>query len=134
MALLDVDRRTLRLFALPDLVAIVAFVIVGEYQHGRLAASAANPRHLLGVLVPFVVGWAIAAPLLRAYSARTNGLRGLVGWTVLAWLAADVVGQALLATGAFSIGFDPVFLVVVAIFGSLFLLIARGVTHAIARR
>ncbi|MBP1955599.1 hypothetical protein J2752_002522 [Halarchaeum rubridurum] len=134
MSFLDVDSRTVRAFALADLVAIVAFVLVGEYQHGMLAYTATHPLRLLGVLAPFLVGWLVAAPLGRAYSTRTHGPRGLVGWTVLSWLAADALGQALLGTGAFPIGYDPVFAVVVAVFGSLFLLITRGVAYAAVLR
>ncbi|MBP2250920.1 hypothetical protein J2754_001237 [Halarchaeum solikamskense] len=134
MSLLDVDRRTVRTFALADLVAIVAFVLVGEYQHGMLVYTATHPLRFLGVLAPFLVGWIAAAPLLRAYSVRTHDPRGLVGWTLASWLAADVLGQALLLSGAFPIGYDPIFAVVVAVFGSLFLLLTRGVAYATLRR
>jgi len=129
MSLLNVDRRTVRTFALADLVAIVAFVLVGEHQHGMLAYTATHPLRFLGVLAPFLIGWIVAAPLLRAYSTRTHAPRGLVGWTVASWLTADVIGQALLFSGVFPIGYDPIFAVVVAVFGSLFLLITRGVTY-----
>ncbi|GAA0302394.1 DUF3054 domain-containing protein [Halarchaeum salinum] len=130
MSLLDVDRRTVRTFAIADLLAIVAFVLVGEFQHGMLAYSLTHPLRFLGVLAPFLVGWVVAAPLCRAYSTRTDAARGLVGWTVASWLVADALGQALLLTGAFPVGYDPVFAVVVAVFGTLFLLLARGVVCA----
>ncbi|GGL21326.1 hypothetical protein GCM10009037_00730 [Halarchaeum grantii] len=132
MSLLDVDRRTLRLFALPDAAAILAFVLVGEYQHSMLAYSLTHPLRLVGVLLPFVGAWAVVAPALRAYSARARSWRGLLGWTVLSWLVADALAQALLASRLFPIDFDPIFAVVVAVFGTLFLLVARGLAFAVA--
>ncbi|WP_435096485.1 DUF3054 domain-containing protein [Halarchaeum sp. P4] len=134
MSLLDVDRRTVRLFVLPDLVAILAFVLVGEYQHEMLAYTLTHPLRFLGVVAPFLVGWAVAASVLRAYSTRARSWRGLIGWTLLSWVVADALAQGLLLTGIFPIDFNEVFAVVVAVFGGLFLCIARGVTFFAASR
>jgi len=127
MTLLDVDRRTLRLFVLPDLVAILAFVFVGELQHGMLGFDAARPLRFLAVAAPFLIGWAIAGPVLGAYGASARTARGLLGWSVLAWVGADVLAQVLLATGAFPEVVDPIFFVVAGVFGGVFLLVARGI-------
>lgn len=132
MSLLDVDGRSLRLYALPDAVAIVAFVLVGELQHDYLAADAANPLRFVAVLAPFLVGWVLVAPPLGAYGPDVRSPRGLLGWTLLGWVGGDVVAQLLLATGLFPDAPDVQFFAVTAVFGGLFLLVARGVALGVS--
>jgi len=134
MSILTVDRETVRLFAAADAVAILAFVLAGEYQHSMLAYDAANPLRFVAVVAPFAVAWVVAAPLLRAYGPGARSWRGLFGWTLLSWLGADVLAQILLLSGVFPIGFDPVFAAVVAGFGTLFLWIARSAALLASRR
>lgn len=127
MRLFEVDGRALRAFVLADVVAIVAFVFVGEYQHGMLGLDAATPLRFVAVTAPFLIGWAVAGPSLGAYSAAALRPRGALARGALAWLAADVLAQGLLFTGAFPEVPNRVFFVVTAIFGGVFLLVARGV-------
>jgi len=133
MSILEVDRRTLRLFAPGDVLAILAFVFVGELQHGMLAFDASSPLRYVAVVAPFLVAWAILAPVLGAYSDSARTARGLVAWTALAWIGADLLAQGLLATGAFPETADPVFFVVAGLFGGLFLLVARGLSLLASR-
>lgn len=70
-----------------DLLAIVAFTLIGIYSHhGRLPSWA----HFLGVFLPFTVGWYGLAFLTRLYTNRP--LRGAF-W--LTWFMGCAVGVML---------------------------------------
>lgn len=96
--LFDVDPRTVRLFVVGDVVAILAFVVAGELSHGRPLALG----RVAGVAVPFLVGWALVGTAVGVYGrgVRASAPR-LVVATTIGWLGADAVGQAIRATAAF---------------------------------
>jgi len=124
----DVDRRTVARFAVGDVVAILAFVTVGEYQHNEYLFSASRlpelGAHLAGAGIPFLVGWIVGSWALSAYGDLDSWQR-LVGTTLGAWLVADVVGQLLRGTAAFPGDASVTFFAVAGLFGAVFLLIWR---------
>lgn len=124
----DVNRRTVTRLAVGDVVAILAFVTVGEYQHNEYLFSASRlpelAAHLVGTGVPFLAGWVLGAWALSAYGDVESRTR-LVGTTVSAWLVADVVGQLIRGTAAFPGDASITFFAVAGLFGAVFLLAWR---------
>lgn len=110
--LLDFDSAVFARLALGDLLAILAFVVLGERQHN--VDPVANPDVVLGTLLPFLVGWIVFALLLGAYgSAAFDGeVAHSFARTAAAWLGADLLAQALRATETFRGDADPVFFLV----------------------
>lgn len=121
MDLFDVDDRTARLFVLGDVLAILAFVVVGELSHG--IDPLAQSVYVAGTAAPFVVGWAFAGSALGAYAARAReSLRAGLPRAFLAWLVADAVAQALRALPFFHGDAAFTFYLVAAVFGGALLL------------
>jgi hypothetical protein len=121
MNLIDANGRAFVRFLPGDLLAILAFVLVGELQHGGLGA-----QRYAGALLPFLVGWLVVAPILGAYSSNAlESSRSALLLAVTTWLGADLVGQLLRGTATFPGNASPQFFVVAFVFGSLFLAAAR---------
>ncbi len=116
-------RTSNALLAAGDLLALLAFVLVGQADHQTL--SAANP--LLGALpnvASLAIPWFVLAFLLRAYprGASAPALPGFLGRSALAWVIAAPIGlvirMLLLGRG----GIPIPFLLVTLAAGGLFLL------------
>jgi hypothetical protein len=124
MNLVDADGRAFVRFLPGDLLAILAFVLVGELQHGGLTA-----QRYAGALVPFLVGWLVTAPSFGAYSSDTlESTRSALILAVTTWLGADLIGQGLRGTATFPGEANPQFFVVAFVFGGLFIVAARFAT------
>ncbi|MGB9985940.1 DUF3054 domain-containing protein [Salarchaeum japonicum] len=126
----EFDRRTVRRFAAGDVLAVFAFVTVGEYQHNPFLFQPSQAGdlavQLAGAAVPFLAGWLVGSWALGAYGGRvTDSWLRLGGATVGGWLVADVIGQLLRSTAFFPGDASPVFFAVTATFGALFLLAWR---------
>lgn len=117
-----VDRsETTAILAVGDLVAIAAFVLLGAvFGHGE---SPANVGRHVGTLLPFLIGWIVAAMLGSLYTtdAHRSVLRA-ISWTVPAWITAAVIALLLRATSLFHGSFSPPFLLVSIVTGLVFLL------------
>ncbi|MFB6072818.1 MAG: DUF3054 domain-containing protein [Halobacterium sp.] len=121
MNLVDVDGRAVVRFLPVDLLAVFAFVLLGMLQHGSLTA-----QRYAGVLVPFLVGWLVVAPLAAAYGERAfESTRGALVVGLASWLGADFLAQVLRATEYFPGSADPQFFVVAFVFGGALLSVAR---------
>jgi len=121
MELTDVDERAVTRFLPGDVLAILALVLVGTIQHGSL-----SPQRFAGVLLPFLVGWLAAAPLVGAYSSRAaESSRAALLLAAGTWLAGDLVGQLLRNTSLFPGDADPTFFLVMFLVGALLLSVAR---------
>lgn len=104
----DVSATTAGLFVV-DVALIALFVVLGELQHNPGAVVERTP----GTLVPFLIGWVLAALLAGIYTQPVLGdLRTAVVRTGLAWVGAVVVGQGLRATAVFPGDADPAFVAV----------------------
>ncbi|MFB6082330.1 MAG: DUF3054 domain-containing protein [Halanaeroarchaeum sp.] len=125
---LDLDRDALRRYLTGDLLLIGLFVAMGEVAHGS------NPIAALSswaqTTIAFALGWAIAAPVLGAYSKGTLEFKRLaIGLPVLSWAVADAIAQVLRSTDLFEGDAALSFYLVAFGTGGAFLAIWRYVAH-----
>lgn len=115
-----VDRGTVRTFLAGDLVAILAFVLLGELRHGVDPMTA--PGRVAGVAVPFLLAWLVVGALAGAYApGLRDDARRLVLVALGAWIGAAAVAQVLRGTAAFPGDADPVFFLVTVLVGGALL-------------
>ncbi|AAG19692.1 MULTISPECIES: DUF3054 domain-containing protein [Halobacterium] len=124
MTLTDVDGRAVARFLPGDVVVILVVILAGTLRHGTF-----TPQEYAGVLLPFLIGWLAAAPLVGAYSASTvaSNRRAIV-LAAGTWLAADLIGQLIRNTAAFPGNADPTFFLVMFATVTAGLAIARFIT------
>jgi hypothetical protein len=128
MELTDVDERALTRFLPGDVLAVLALVLVGTVEHGSL-----SPQRYAGVLLPFLVGWLAAAPLVGAYSSRAaESSRAALVLAAGSWLAGDLVGQLLRNTSLFPGNADPAFFLVMFVVGTALLSVVRFASLVVA--
>ncbi|MCS6844535.1 MAG: DUF3054 domain-containing protein [Caldilineales bacterium] len=128
-------RSFLPLLLVGDLLALLAFVLVGQADHRTL--NAANP--VLGALpntLSLAGPWLVLAWLLRAYPrvGRQPTAPAFLGRSALAWLVAAPLGLAIRALWLGRGGIPVPFLLVTLGAGGLFLLGWRLVFWALALR
>ncbi|MFB6133449.1 MAG: DUF3054 domain-containing protein [Halanaeroarchaeum sp.] len=123
---LDFDAAAFRRLAPFDLLAILAFVGIGEVSHG--ARSLGVLPLLVITTATFALGWLAVAPLLGAYGTRTADawLDGTVA-ALPSWPLAAGVAQALRSTTHIPGNAALSFYVISVIFGALLLAGARFV-------
>jgi len=120
----SLDSRALRRYGPVDLVAILAMLWIGELRHGN--DPLVTPLLFVDTLIPFLVGWIVAGYALGAYSAVTmDGYRPAIVQVLVAWFAANVVGQALRATDLFHGGSQLSFFLVMLGFVGIALTVGR---------
>ena len=115
-----------------DAAILVVFAILGRRTHDEATGFAAALA-VLGTVLPFVLGWLAAAPLLGALRGeRTRSLPAMVERSALAWLGAFPIAVAIraLALGRFS----PWTFYVVAFTVPLLMLLAWRTVFALAER
>jgi hypothetical protein len=128
----DVNRGTVKSLLVGDLVALSAFLLIGEISHG--IDPVADAGRVVLVAVPFLLGWVVCGSLAGAYSVGVlDSPRDLLVTTLLGWLLGDAFGQLLRSTATLPGNADPAFFAVAFAFGSVFLLAHRGV-RLVARR
>lgn len=129
----DVSWST-ALLAVGDLVALTAFVAVGQYNHWGTNPFA-TPVRLLGGLVPFLVGWGIVALIGGLYTHDALlGLRRMLSWAIPAWVLGVIVALLLRSTEYFPGNVSGLFPVVATVFGGLLVVGWRGVAATILSR
>ncbi len=116
---IDISSKT-AVLAVGDLSAILLFVAVGEYTHGY------NPLvdvgRVAGTFAPFLIGWLLMAGIAGLYATDAPGTLGSATiLTLLSWVAAVAVAQALRATSVFHGNPALTFAVVSVLVGGLLL-------------
>lgn len=116
-----VERSTTTLWlALGDVLVIAAFLGLGALRHNE--NPLALPLRFADTIAPFLIGWAIVAPLVGVYSPRARqSVRTAVLLTIGAWLGADIIGASLRATSFFHGNAPLSFVAVTFGVGGLFL-------------
>jgi hypothetical protein len=128
MKLTDVDGRAITRFLPGDMLAILGLVLIGTLEHDTLTL-----QRYAGVLLPFLVGWLAAAPLVGAYSTRAaDSTRSALVLAAGTWLLGDLVGQLLRHTSLFPGNADPAFFVVLFLVGAALLSAGRFASLVVA--
>jgi hypothetical protein len=128
MKLTDVDGRAITRFLPGDMLAILGLVLIGTLEHDTLTL-----QRYAGVLLPFLVGWLAAAPLVGAYSTRAaDSTRSALVLAAGTWLVGDLVGQLLRNTSLFPGNADPAFFVVLFLVGAALLSVGRFASLVVA--
>ncbi|MFB6157095.1 MAG: DUF3054 domain-containing protein [Haloferacaceae archaeon] len=96
--------------AVGDVLALALVFSAGAARHNGTAYLLNNPGYWAATLLPFLLGWVVAAPLLGAYSpGAAESAKAAIPLAVRAWVVADVVALALRASPLFHGGVQPVF-------------------------
>ncbi|MUW15426.1 DUF3054 family protein [Halorubrum sp. CBA1125] len=112
------DRGAVPL-AVGDVAAIVTMLTVGTLNHTSAAFLSSNPLYLLEVYAPFMIAWAVLAPLVGAYSAgAVETAKSSIPLVVRSWIPAAVVALALRAL-VFRGGAALTFAVVMVVSGTV---------------
>ena len=112
------DRAAVPL-AVGDLIALIVLLTIGAINHSSVEFLSSNPLYLLEVFAPFLIAWALIAPLVGAYSAgAAETAKSSVPLVIRSWIPAAVVGLALRAF-VFRGGAAPAFVIVMLVLGSL---------------
>lgn len=117
---INVRNRSICVVAIGDILAITAFLAYGLTRHGIDPLQ--FPRHTVLTALPFVSSWLLLAPIAGLYRSRTlrSGRSTLVRTTAV-WISVSLLGSALRSTSFFPGGAPPEFLLVVVVFGAVFL-------------
>ena len=115
-----IDRGAAPL-AVGDVLVVIAFLTAGTLSHTTTQFLVENPLYLAEVLAPFLIGWAVAAPLVGAYSAgAVEAAKSSVPLVVRSWIPAAVIGFVL-RTFVFTGGVAPAFVAITLVGGMVVL-------------
>jgi hypothetical protein len=90
-----VDAAALPL-AVGDLLVLVALLSLGTANHNGVSYLTEQPVGLALTLLPFLVGWVVAATLVGAYSAgAAESAKAAIPLAIRSWVLADVIGIVL---------------------------------------
>lgn len=107
-----------------DVVVIIAFFLVGLYNHGIPAGE--GPLFVLDTIAPFLIAWAVLSPPGGVYHTDTlTSYRETLVRVPVTWALVVVVGGLLRASAYFHGSAPPEFILVNTGFGLLFLLPPR---------
>ena len=124
MSLLRVSRGSIKHFAAGDLLAVIAFVLLGEISHGVLPWSV--PMVVAETTATFLVGWIVVAPVAWAYQpSNRSSIRGAVVTGLVSWAGAAAVANLLRSTSAVHGDASVSFYVVSVLAGGMILAVWR---------
>lgn len=113
-----VDRAAIPL-AVGDVLVLMALLTVGTLSHHPTEFLTNNPLYLLGVFAPFLIGWALAAPIVGAYSAgAAESAKASIPLVVRSWVPAAAIGFVL-REFVFTGGVAVTFVLVIVVLGAL---------------
>lgn len=112
------DRAAVPL-AVGDVLVLITVLTAGTLRHRPADFLLSEPTYLLGVWAPFLIGWALVAPLVGAYSAgAVETAKSSIPLAIRSWIPSLVVAFAL-RVFVFTGGAAPAFVVVMLVTGSL---------------
>ncbi|MFB6080781.1 MAG: DUF3054 domain-containing protein [Haloferacaceae archaeon] len=99
--------------AVGDVVALALVFSAGAVRHDGVAFLLAHPGYWAATILPFLLGWLVAAPLLGAYSAgAAESAKAAIPLAVRAWVVGEVVALGLRASPLFHGGVELTFVFV----------------------
>lgn len=108
--------------AIGDLVALLAFLLVGTLQHSTLEQLQADLTIYLFAAGPFVLGWIVCAPLVGAYSPGGGSApNSSIPLAIRSWIPAVLVGLVVRAFAVPGRGAEITFAVVMLVGGAVVL-------------
>jgi len=112
--------------AVGDIVALLAFLLVGTLQHTPLPRLQAEPIIYLYAAGPFIRGWLVCAPLVGAYSPGGGSApNSSIPLAIRSWVPAAIVGIVVRVLVVPDRGFDPIFAAIMLVGGALVLSVWR---------
>ncbi|MFB6092456.1 MAG: DUF3054 domain-containing protein [Haloquadratum sp.] len=128
-----IDGAALPLVAV-DFLALAVVLTIGVVTHNGVGYLSTSPVEWLLTLVPFFVGWAIAGPIVGAYSAgAAESAKAAIPLAIRAWIPGAIVGFVLRASPLFAGGFEITFGVVVLVTCAVGLGVFRWLFFALFR-
>lgn len=111
------DRGAIPL-AVGDVLVIVSLLTFGALRHHDAAYLQDNPMYLAAIFAPFLIGWAIAAPVVGAYSpGAVESAKASIPLALRSWIPAVIVALLLRVAGVFHGGAALAFALVVTALG-----------------
>lgn len=99
-----------------DIIVILGLLTAGAYQHTPTLIG--DPAFMSGLFAPFLIGWALVAPAIGAYSpGATETSKAAVPLALRSWVPTAVIALALRYVGVFRGGAAPAFAVVILVLG-----------------
>ncbi|WP_136590138.1 DUF3054 domain-containing protein [Salinigranum halophilum] len=90
-----IDTAALPL-AVGDVLVLALLLSFGTARHNGVAYLTENPVGLGLTLLPFFIGWVVAAPLVGAYSAgAAESAKAAIPLAIRSWVVADLIGVVL---------------------------------------
>ena len=119
--------------AVGDVLAILLIVGVGIVAHHGVTKLETDPVYVVVTAIPFLVGWALAALLIGAYSAgAAESAKAAIPLGIRSWVPASVIGIAIRgALSTFDVGLG-IFLIVMLVTGSVALGVWRWLFFKVA--
>jgi len=112
--------------AVGDLVALLAFFLVGTLEHATIDQLLADPTLYLLAAGPFVLGWLVCAPLIGAYSPGGGSApNSSIPLAIRSWIPAAIVGMAIRVFALPGRGADLTFAAIMLVGGAAVLSIWR---------
>jgi hypothetical protein len=112
--------------AVGDVVALLAFLFVGTLRHSTLEAIRADPTIYLLAAGPFVLGWAVCALPIGAYSPGGGSApNSSIPLAIRSWIPAAIVGLVVRTVAIPNRGVAPAFAAVMLVGGTVVLSVWR---------
>ena len=111
-----------------DILVLASVFAAGTVHHSSIELLFSDPGYVFLTVIPFLLGWLIAGPLLGAYGPRAvASAHESVIVAVQAWVFGAVVASMIRATPLFSGGASVTFFLVTLGSGAAGLAIWRAV-------
>jgi hypothetical protein len=79
--------------AVGDVLVLVGVMTLGAMNHNGTGIVFSDPGYVALTVAPFLLGWAIFAPVIGAYSAgAAESAKASIPLAIRSWVPADVVG------------------------------------------
>lgn len=112
MVQVDIDDAA-RLLLPGDLLVLAGVFTAGTVNHNGVEVLTTQPLYVLTTILPFLLGWIVAGPLLGAYSSRADdSAHESAVLAVRAWVVGAAIAVLLRASPLFSGGASLTFFAV----------------------
>ena len=110
-----------------DAVVLLLFLLAGTLRHHSPSAVRADPLIYAAAAAPFLLGWALCAPPVGAYSPGGGSApNSSIPLAIRSWIPAALVGLVVRVVAVPDAGAAPVFAGIMVVGGSVVLAVWRG--------